>query len=214
MEVIEQENLGASSAISVAGVAPSNAETMGGLSLTHLGYDILALIVEELRSSSPKTLASVALASPLFRRLAQVSQHREINFDTTGRCLCNLSWLQPACSLKTGPVNDEPRISKRLDLIKPRGLLPAIRHVRIRWDGSDHEHKDREQPDLNRLVALLPLMSGLTDITWTSSDRLPDQVIRLLQTQPAIRLHFGYPHDIFTEQDDMPLPEIMKRSRA
>lgn len=206
MEVVEQENPNASSAINVVGAAPSKAENMGGLSLIHLGYDILALIMEELRVSSPKTLAAVALTSSILRGLAQVNQHREINFDTTGQCICNLPWFEPACSPKIVPANNGPRISKRLDLIETRGLLPAVRHVRIRCDGSDHEQRERQQPDLNRLVALLPLMSGLTDLSWTGSARLPDRVTHLLQSQPAIRLHFGYPHDIFTERDEVPTP--------
>jgi hypothetical protein len=177
---------------------------MSRLSLLQIGYDILALSVEELglavREPWPRSPWSAHSSSGWHKRPAEAAQHRELTLELTWQCKLNIPWDQPAWSLsvkdKVEPVSHGVRLA--LNGIKAWGLAPAICHLRVRSDPYDDAEMESEKPTFHGVLASLSLMTGLTDLTWTSRTRLPNEVTELLQSRPALRLHNEFPGRHFT----------------
>ncbi|RYP45589.1 hypothetical protein DL768_008104 [Monosporascus sp. mg162] len=144
-------------------------------SLTSLGHDIIVMIIDHIRVSSPCTLCSIALVNSYYNRLARYSQNRELTI--------NLAKV------------DNSKIRRRLEYIEKNGLLPAIRRVKVCYTWTDEERdtwvggRAPGSTDLlPKLYELIPDMTGLVDFTWAVGS-VPEKLLSTLQGQPEVRLH-------------------------
>ncbi len=84
------------------------------------------------------------------------------------------------------PEKEESKKEKttkaKLKYIEDAGLFPAIRHLRVKQWNFDNP----STPDVRLLILLK--MTGLTDVSWDSSD-ISMGVLQALQKRPAVRLH-------------------------
>ncbi len=84
------------------------------------------------------------------------------------------------------PEKEESKKEKttkaKLKYIENAGLFPAIRHLRVKQWNFDNP----SAPDVRLLILLK--MTGLTDVSWDSSD-ISMSVFQALQKRPAVRLH-------------------------
>ncbi|RYP90053.1 hypothetical protein DL770_003833 [Monosporascus sp. CRB-9-2] len=144
-------------------------------SLTSLGHDVIVMIIDYIRVTSPCTLCSIALVNSYYNQLARYSQNREF-------------------TIHLAKV-DHSKLRRRLEYIKANGLLPAIRRVKVSYTWTDEERdtwvggRAPGSTDLlPKLYELIPDMTGLVDFIWTVGP-VPETLLSTLRGQPAVRLH-------------------------
>ena len=139
-------------------------------SLIRLGTDVVALIVEVIHDTSPRTLPALSCVNSWLYSLARYSQHGSVQL--------HLGRRQPD---KTAAS------AERLRSIVAAGLLPAIRTLRL-TSGDKHDLAATAE-----LCKLLPAMTGLRDLFWPAR-LIPEEIVAVLGSgqRPRLRLHLEY----------------------
>lgn len=139
-------------------------------SLSFLGSELLSIILDMIRQENPASLSSVALVNSTYYHLARYSQFRDLCLDIGTRHKI---------------VNDTSDESTALvAYLENSGLLTAVRELRIA--GKNNETSEGE---LSLITALLPKLTGLTDLVWHTPQPIPDDILHHLQRRPSLRLH-------------------------
>ena len=150
------------------------AENHGVSATVGLPTDIVALILDILRETSPKTLVSVALTCRAYYTLARYSQYRTLVL----------------------PLKRPELVATRLQYIEEHDLISAVREVIARDACVPLDHANTDT-----LGRLLPQMSGLHDFTWPEP-LLPFKIVRWdpwdLNANEDVRLHSHFSYSEFS----------------
>ncbi|KAK5953345.1 hypothetical protein OHC33_005289 [Knufia fluminis] len=156
-------------------------------SLVILGRDILVMVFDLIRDSSPKSLQAIASVSSEFYHLATYSRQRHLTMR-----------LNPDTIQNT---------HSRLRCIDEQNLLPAIHFLDVVEPGevtfknrqeyinghTDNANADQYFDCMKSIISLIPRMMGLKYLSWQrtahAGDGIPDTVLEVLRSCPQVRLH-------------------------
>lgn len=133
-----------------------------------LPRDILAIIIDFLEATSPKSLINLGITDSVFYNLTKASRQRQLVIDLT--------------------TTKHTALVQRCTRIESEGLLSAIRSLIIVDDEPiPPKSADNRQTCLETTRRLLPLMTGLRTITYRS-DSVPDEILIALEQLPHLKL--------------------------
>jgi hypothetical protein len=142
--------------------------------LLGIGAEILSMIMETLQATSPgkSHLSSICLAHSRLRAIARRIQARHLDLVVQGE--------------------NELQLVRLLRNLEEQKLETAVQHLRVYGVG-----REPRRAFIDALVSLIPRMSGLQSLTWSTwtGAPIPADVVAVLGRHPQIKLHLWHTPD-------------------